>query len=305
MKKLLLIFFFGTFYLYGVQQFEYSEIPVEDAIEESRFVERQNQRPSVDRKRFFHSYLFQREGECPLSRQSVSQSKAAFEVLLASRTGNVNFNKETLFPFDKRGTCSAMALDFAARYNNVCSKITNTDERRACVSKLGPYYTHNNTTFISRQAAYNTIEVENYTYEDAIAMGLSEKIKEQKMVSLGNYHGLRISPRTATIKTKDIEDGTVDLRKIVEELSDGTYVVRMLHPQSTPKHEYYGHTMVFVKNKHLQLYYDNAVGAMDVTGNLPDAVFEILVDWGIREFRIYRASCKSSGCVNLQNTTCS
>lgn len=305
MRKLLLVFLCSSFCLQGMQDFEYDQIPFEVVLEEARFVERLNQRPSYDTTRHFHTFLFHREGQCPSTRQSVSQSKAAFEFLLANSHGNISFDREKLFPFDSHGTCSAMALDFAARYNNVCSKITDISERRACVVNFAPYYTHNNTTFVSRQAAYNTIQVENYTYEEALSLGLSEKIKEQKMVSLGNYHGLRLAPRTATIQTKDVQSGAVDLKKIIEELSDGTYVMRMLYPMNTSKHEYYGHTVVFVKNKHLSLFYNNALGAIDVSGYLPDFVVETLIDWHLPEFRIYRANCQSSGCINLQCDTCS
>src|SRR5690606_36603516 len=114
--------------------------------------------------------------------------------------------------------------------------------RKACVLQFQPFYENNNKTFVSRQAAYNTIEVKPSSNQSA------DEIKQQKMQSLANYHGLYLTPVMGTVTMRQLESG-FDLKTLIDQLPDGTYVVRMLSPASNAKMEYYVHTMTFVKDK--------------------------------------------------------
>ncbi|WP_098038399.1 hypothetical protein [Estrella lausannensis] len=274
-------------------------IPPEIAEAKARYIERVNDETAPPQKRdlFGNQYLFYREGTCPNSEQIESQSKKVYNLLKSKQRPLISFNKTKLIPFDNGGTCSAMALDFLARYITVCSKKRSAEERRECVINFQPFYAKNNKTFVSRQAAYNTIEVKADTPQS------EEEIKQQKIQSLANYHGMHLTPVMGTVTMRQLENG-FDLKGVIDQLPEGTYVVRMLSPANNAKREYYGHTMTFVKNKDFSVYYDNSRGPLEVTEDLGETVREILIDWGIPEFRIYHATCGDRGCSNLKNDSC-
>lgn len=274
-------------------------IPADVALEKARFIERINDEsaPPLKRDLFGNKYLFSRQGSCPNSYQDESLSKKVYKTIKSKQRPLISFNEEKLIPFDQGGTCSAMALDFLARYITVCSKKRDPEERRKCVEKFRPFYENNNTAFISRQAAYNTIEVKSTLFAS------TDEISEQKIQSLANYHGMHLTPVMGSVSIFELENG-YDLKSLIDQLPDGNYVVRMLSPSSNKKREYYGHTMVFVKNKDLSIYYDNSAGPLEVTEDLAETVRSILLEWRIPVFRIYHAACKERGCMNLGNDTC-
>lgn len=278
---------------------EDEEPPAEIAEAKARFIERMNDEtaPRLKRDLFGNQYLFHRDGSCPNSDQNESESKKVYDIIKRRQRPLISFNKAKLVPFDNGGTCSAMSLDFLARYITVCSKKRTAEERKACVMKFQPFYENNNRTFVSRQAAYNTIEVKAEFNESA------EEIKQQKIQSLANYHGMHLTPVMGTVTMRQLQNG-YDLKGVIDQLPEGTYVVRMLSPANNAKKEYYGHTMTFVKNKDFSIYYDNSAGPLEVTEDLGETVREILLDWGIPEFRIYHATCGDRGCVNLKNDSC-
>lgn len=274
------------------------EMPEEARIAKARYLKRIEQKPMMKRDLLDNGkYIFENRGYCPSAKQEANISKKAFEYIHPRRSLHINFNKSKLFPFDNAGVCTARALDFLARYNAECAKKTDPDERRNCVENFKPYLSMVTSAFMSRQAAYNTIEIKNQR-------GVTgDEIKEEKMQSLVNYHGFKITPVTGTIETANLEDRTVDLRETIDQLPFGSYIIRMLYPANNIKGEYFGHTMVFIKDKDLSLYYDHVEGVLEVTEDLWETIRFILLDWSIKEFRIYHAECPSRG-VNLRMDTC-
>ncbi len=266
--------------------------PVDRTLSEVRFVERMNGRGLIPKP--IDNYLFQREAYCSNCEQQVEQSQNAFNQLSEMRPSYVGFNLSALVPFDGAGTCSAMALDFMARYKTECELFPSEEERSYCIQSFQPFYRMDNDTFISRQAAYNTIRI-----DQEIAGSAPELIKAQKMQSLANFHHLLLEPATDSLLLSEIIDRKVNLAAIINNLPDDTYVIRAHYPYENHKGELYGHTMILVKNKALTVFFDNSQGAKRLPKNCGKALSRELVDWGIPEIRFYKAACDEQGCVNI------
>lgn len=249
------------------------------------------------------SFLFKREYSDNEGAQNVDESRKVFNVLVAKALSRIIFQRATIYPFDNRGTCSAMALDFLARYIQVRSQLIDEDEITAHVASFSPFYRTSNSTFMSRQAAYNTIAVSNISYDDAMHELNNDKIKYRKMQSLANYHNIKLNPRTGSIPLREIESGRAEFKQKINQLPKGYYVIRALSPTNNHKLEHYGHTMILVKESGFAIFFDNASGAIKITSELDQDVGEhvegVMIKWGIPEYRVYKAGCGNGGCVHL------
>ncbi len=241
--------------------------------------------------------FFKREGShAPNTTQKIPLSKKKFKTIKRSHPSAIDFDENKLTPFDNGGTCSAMALDFLTRYLTECQPTNDTEVIKQKVTNFSPYYRANNTTFVSRQAAYNTIKV-----VDESGVFNEDEIKQQKMQSLANYHQIELLPVTDSIKLKEVWDSIYGFCDFIDGLPEGAYLVRALYPRNNHKKEWFGHTMVLIKGEELSLYFDNAYGANDITNQVGKFVTVKMVEWGIPEFRLYHASCPENGCRNLSN----
>lgn len=285
------------------------EIPLEIQEAKARYVQRVNLE-GAQLAPLGEKHLFERKGnKCPGSKLKKKIAKEVFNILKTEQLGNISFREDKLSSYDKGGVCSAMALDFAARYNTICASIKNADKCRRQVEAMAPYYAYANTTFISVQTAYNTISIRDITPDEAEDDEvLDDELKWQKMASLANYNSLDLTPITPTIHVdEDAPDDSaqaIEAKELINALPDATYVIRMIEPGWTSKHEYYGHTIVFVKNKQLSILFDNAIGAVDITADPASEVYYQIAGWNIPEFRIYRAECKKGGCRNFSCNCC-
>lgn len=255
------------------------------ASEESIFIERVN---SYVNSKPFGNYLFTREAYCNCD-QNIELSKSVFNEIYALRPSYIDFNIATLEPFDYGGTCTSMALDFLARYKNECEQLPTKKEQTFCIKGFRTFYRMDNETFISRQAAFNTIEVDLQ-----VALQDPELIKAQKMQALANYHRLFLVPATPSMPYSD-----KNLERVIKNLPDGTYIIRAHAPTENYKWEVFGHTMIFIKNKKLRVLYDNSKGAELLPSNYDAALAMRLKNWGIPEIRFYQAFCNVEGCINL------
>jgi hypothetical protein len=239
------------------------------------------------------TFLFKRREGCINCDQNLNLSSDVFQAIDANKPEKIYFSSAKIYPFDYAGTCSAMALDFLARFRSKCNHLSNAQDKKVCVKSFEPFYLANRSTFSSRQAAYNTIGI-HPQYRNQ-----SESIKHQKMQSLANYHRLNIKPLTDTIHVSDIEKKPNAFKKKIAQLPTGTYLIRAILPADNEKMEWYGHTMILIKSPELSIYYDNATGAEDITGNVENHVRDVLLHWQIPEIRIYQATCPPDGCINL------
>ena len=288
---------FLMFFVFILSCLQAEEMPEEARLAKARYLERIKEEPKIKRNLIGNKYIFENLGYCPNAKQVSTLSKKAFEYIDSRHTPHIKFNQSKLFPFDDGGVCTARALDFLARYHVECQHKIDPEARRICVKQFKPYLSLVTSAFISRQAAYNTIEIKNSRGID------KDALKEEKMQSLVNYHGFKITPVTGTLQTSLLEDRSLDLRDEIDQLPEGSYIVRMLYPANNVKGEYFGHTMIFIKSKDLSIYYDHVEGPLEVTQDLWETIREILIDWSIPEFRIYHAVGPSRG-VNIRQDTC-
>ena len=244
-----------------------------------------------DCRKLSYKYLIMRDGTDNV--QDIEISEQVFNVINSKAPPLVAFRKKKLVPFDEGGTCSAMALDFAARYLTQCSEFKDSQSCEDCVSLFKPYYQISTSLFASRQAAYNTIKVR----EEGLLMN-SEKVKHAKMQALANYHDLTLTPVTDSIKKQAVFKNESKFINKFNALDEGVYVIRLLHPNYSVKMEWYGHTMILVKEKGFSIFYNNGDGALSVD-EVGSFFVDILDRYTMPEFRIYRATRPPEGCKNL------
>jgi hypothetical protein len=231
--------------------------------------------------------------------QAPELSEKVFNKIAKTKPKRIQFNIDKLFPFDKKGTCSAMALDFLARFIAAEKSCSDLQTLKNIVKGFKPYYRANTATFTSRQAAFNTVEIKP-KYRTAAIKG-QEKNKLDKIKSLALYHNLEISTATSTLKTKDT---IAQLPTIINELTDGYYVIRMLSPNATnEKMENYGHTIILIKTPHLVLFFDNAIGAEVLDGNIGKEIADHISSrlLYIPEIRFYKAKPLQGGVSNISD----
>lgn len=246
-------------------------------------------------------YLFTREDSCNHDcSQNFDISQEVFHLIKMKRANKIDFDEGKLYSFDGGGTCSAMALDFLARYINECSGLTSRTDITKKATKFRDFYCANTSTYSSRQAAYNTIYVDQQA-----AIQNPELIKLGKMQSLANFHYLKLTPATGTITIKAIKKDSNKFKKKIKNLPQGTYVVRALLPADNHKQEYFGHSMIFIKGANISLYYDSSFGLVDITGEAEGFVKDKLISWEIPEVRFYRAEHEANAPFNLSSEVAS
>lgn len=152
--------------------------------------------------------LFVREHLDGNSAQDYAHSQKVFLSLVSSKASRIRFNSEKLYPFDYAGTCSAMSLDFLTRYIIAKETSANVAAIKSKVKLFRPYHRDTNTTFLSRQAAFNTIEI--LPQYRLTSFKEQEKNKLAKMHSLARFHKIELSAATESISMSLVQNGVVN-----------------------------------------------------------------------------------------------
>lgn len=164
------------------------------------------------------------------------------------------FNVKKINPSITGGTCTAMSLKFLKAYFKAKMKSNHRPEvlQEELVKSKGKFAKSSEKMRI-RQAAYNTIEVK---LENSF-----RKIdySKNKVQALANDRSLKIDASSAEIDMKKSfnESG---FASEVEKLPTGAFLVRILKPANNEKLEEHGHSLVYVKEKELSLFYDPNCG---------------------------------------------
>jgi len=242
-------------------------------------------------------YLFQRSfWDMFGSNHDTYITKEVAQIMQSNIEPLIEIDDSVLEYFDHGGTCSAMALDFLARYLDDCHDLNDPEVIIETVRSYAPYYIKNNTTFTSRQAAYNAIALRP-EYENQINSD-DDEFKRAKMQTLAQYHNITLTPAISSIRISKIA------KEIIDELPVGAYLVRALSPNNySKKKETYGHSMVLIKGEQHGIYYDNGDGAVNITGRVSDFVVKKLLDWQIPECRLYLATCAEGSIIHLSTET--
>jgi hypothetical protein len=249
-------------------------------------------------------YIFERNNSIYFqTTQNFEMTKEVFEQIKKKQFWAIDFVPDSLV-FDNRGTCSAMALDFLARYITCVKNEPNLENRLEILRGFNPYYHFNTNTFTSRQAAFNTVTIELEARENLELLD-PDVIKELKMHSLANYHDIELRAATPTINRNVVAATPGSLKSIIDDLPNGEYIIRSISPNNNHKLESFGHTTILIKHPELSLFYDNAKGLRRIDyQELSDYIEEELTVYrSIPEIMIFRAFCESDTCANLSEET--
>lgn len=186
----------------------------------------------------------------------------------------IQFNQEKVGDSVEGGTCTAMSLEFLDSYLKAKKLSVQTSDNRSAmfidkIVELGQKFSSSSEEMRNRQAAYNTIEVQL----DKSLVNKADYSKN-KMQAIANYHSLTIDHASPEIDTKELNDKS-ELAKEVDALPEGAFLVRIIKPANNEKLEEHGHSVVYIKENGLGIFYDPNYGARNVS---PSKHSEILFE---------------------------
>lgn len=181
----------------------------------------------------------------------VDKVKEVFDKLNKKKECGIDFNKNKITGSVEGGTCTAMSLEFVdslLKIKKNSPKCVNDKSKFNNILSLQEKFKQSSEEMRIRQAAYNTIEVIKGDYID---------YSKNKMQSLLNFHDFKINYCSNEINTETRKE---EFAKTVHELPKGTYILRVIKPNENEKLEEHGHTLVYVKEEDLGLFYDPNFG---------------------------------------------
>ena len=189
---------------------------------------------------------------------SISKIEAVRLKLESQQAFGILFNKDKVSGYLDGGNCTAMSFEFLASYfknKKICQKEPNfrSEVLLNRIIQIGQDFALSSEKMRVLQAAYNTIEVRK--------LNISVDYSKNKIQSLANSHGLKID-----YSSKEIDLNTIntenELRSHVDALPEGAFLVRLLKPADNEKLEEHGHTLVYVKDQGVDLFYDPNYGVI-------------------------------------------
>lgn len=221
---------------------------------------------------------------------SVAKVESIRAKLDVRRPIGIQFNQKKVVDSIEGGTCSAMSLEFLDSYFKAKKINVKTADEQSALSidrivKLSQKFASSSQEMKSRQAAYNTIEVDR-------SLGSAIDYSKNKVQSLANYHSLVIDYSSSEIDTEKL-DHERRLSKELKDLPEGAFLVRILKPAKNDKLEEYGHSFVYIKENDMGLFYDPNQGVRNLS---PSEHSKILLEefknyfraFGINNARFYR-----------------
>lgn len=240
------------------------------------------QTPSItNRKWLFEGTQAGCEGQV-----SIAKVESICARLDAHRSLGIHFNQEKVIDFVEGGTCTAMSLEFLDSYFKIrktCTKKPNyrSDMLVDYIVQLGQKFSSSSEEMRNRQAAYNTIEVDD-ALDDTI------DYSKNKVQSLANYHSLLIDYSSSEIDIDTLSSES-ELSKEVNALPEGAFFIRILKPANNEKLEEHGHSLIYIKERGLNFFYDPNFGVRNLSSSdYPKILFEAFKSC-FQAFRISKA----------------
>lgn len=176
-----------------------------------------------------------------------------------SAVAGVHFNATKLTGRVEGGTCTAMALKFVRKYLQVKKRVDLSPQRLLeKMRRKGAYFEKSSLAFRATQAALNTIEID---------VSLQDPSRS-KLESLIRWKGLQVSWSSPCYLLNNQgcfvqgESPLGELARKIEGFAEGIYFIRAIEPATNEKLEAHGHTLVFIKEAGLHLFYDANEGLM-------------------------------------------
>lgn len=195
--------------------------------------------------------LFQGTQEWCDGSVSIAKVEAIRERLEKTSAQGIAFNKNKVLDAVDGGTCTAMSLEFVDRFLKVkkgylASSNYGPGILTAFMEKIGKQFATSSERMRTRQAAYNTIEV---TQSDP-----KIDVSQSKIQSLAKYHGLEVKYSSKEMDVPGMSE--MELESEMQNLPEGAYLVRMIRPADKEKLEESGHSLIYIKEKDVSLFYD-------------------------------------------------
>lgn len=228
-----------------------------------------------------------RDPEAPIDRDRL---KATIDKLQQHRnkSANISFNAQETIDKLEGGTCSAMSLYFIHKYLEAKRKAASPSEEvattlLASISKLRGLFAYSSETFRDQQAAYDTIQIVDQTSQ--------EDHSKNKIQALLNDYDVSIQYASQEIDVR----ARGAFETLISQLKEGVYFVRILKPDQNPKLEAHGHSLVYIKEHGLRVFYDPNKGACNLAQfKESNALFNLLYDcfesFQVSQLRFYQVS---------------
>lgn len=207
----------------------------------------------ADRVWLFKGTQISAQGNVSIEKAEVIRAKLASQ----SSPLGIHFNKSKIVDQLVGGTCSAMALQFVDRYFQIKKSCEGSEQILKQIAAIGIQFSASSAEMRDRQAAYNTIEVVKSSEE--------RDFSKNKMQSLANDHNLSIkfSSNEMDVEKLDTEQS---LQNDVDALPEGAYLVRIIKPANNEKLEEHGHSLIYIREQGVNLFYDPNLGARNLVG---------------------------------------
>ncbi len=220
---------------------------------------------------------------------SVDKVESIRAKLQAHRSNGIQFNQKKVSPSVEGGTCTAMSLEFLDSYFKT-KKITieqpdaRSDMLVDHLIRLGRNFSSSSQEMRDRQAAYNTIEVK--------LNGSEIDYSRNKVQSVANYHSLSIDYSSPEIDLAKLDDES-SISKEVNALPEGAFFIRILKPANNEKLEEHGHSLVYIKERGLGLFYDPNYGVRNLSPSRHSKILfkgfkSCFESFGVNKARFYR-----------------
>ena len=243
------------------------------------------------RARIFHSkLLFEGTQEGCKGSISISEAEAVRKKLEDKKVEGITFNSENLTDKIEGGTCTSMSLKFTSCYfktKEVCKKDPNYQPKMLLdkLSLIGHKFASSSDKMKNRQAAYNTIETKNI--EGNI------DYSKNKVQALANDRSLKINFSSKEIEVDYYHENIETISKEIDNLPEGVFLLRILKPKDNKKLEDHGHTLVYIKEEGIGLFYDPNLGVVNLSPKehsdlLTTCMLKNLNDFEINKARFYQ-----------------
>ncbi len=187
------------------------------------------------------------------------------EQLNGQHIQGVFFNKRTIAPVIRGGTCSAMTFD---NIDQFLKRKTGHNSSYHVLRKIAPRYTASSQEFKIRQAAFNTIS--KHPQET------SPDFKRDKIAAMLKLFQRRVGYCSEEIQIDD-HDSYSKILKTIKNLPHGAFVVRTLAYENNIKEERDGHSLAFFNQIDGQFVYDPNHGTFQLnSSHSPKKLHELL-----------------------------
>lgn len=239
---------------------------------------------------FYSKLLFEgKQTECS-GLVDIPKAESIREDLNKKSSEGILFNKKKLTGRIEGGTCTAMCVKFISTYfkiKNTCKRNPDYTPQKLLdsLSQIGKKFASSSEKMKVRQAAYNTIEVTGFDIDSTI------DYSKNKMQSILNHRSFVINRSSSEIELNYHNEKLISDE--VEALPEGTYLLRIIKPDNKEKLEEHGHSLVYIKEEGIGLFYDPNMGVIQLVPQEHSDILSIcmlnrLGDFGLNKARFYQ-----------------